>query len=84
MQGTIGVLTFTDGSHAVTFYPTTMVAGSVPFYKAQDLKTLKQFFSSINVTLTQEQLEQLHPTKGLSIHNLNPPDDVLKRYRLIK
>jgi len=79
MQGTIGVLKFTDGPYDVTFYSATKAAGAVPAHRVKDLDALKEFFRSINVTLDADQLKTLDRENAISIHNLTPADDILKR-----
>jgi len=83
MQGTVGLIRFNDGSCAVMFCPLHQPSDSVPDYKVCDLDGLNKFLASINVTLTEEQFGRLKSTKTLLINNLNPPDDILKRYGLI-
>jgi len=83
MQGTVGLISFNDGSCAVMFCPLHQASGSVPDYKVCDLDGLKKFLASISVTLTEEQIGKFNSSKTLIINNLNPPDDILKRYGLI-
>jgi hypothetical protein len=83
LQGTIAVIRYTDGSYSVTFYPLSRQNGNVPDYTIPNLDGLRQFLSSINVVLTEEQTAVLTSAKSLAIHNVNPADDILKRYGLI-
>jgi len=83
MQGTVGIISFTDGSCAVMFYPLSRPTAFVADYQMVDLNGLKQFFASINVTRIEELIQKLMSVKALMIDDLNPPDDVLKRYGLI-
>jgi hypothetical protein len=83
MEGSIWVIRFNDGSYAVTFYPVSAHDNSVTVHKLLDLPELQNLFSSMNVTLTEEQIGMLRSTKILTIQNLSAPDDVLKSYSLI-
>jgi len=65
------------------FCPLHRASGSVPDYKVCDLDGLNKFLTSINVTLTEEQIGKFNSSKTLIINNLNPADDILKGYGLI-
>ena len=56
--------------------------GAVAKYSAKDFVELERVLASLKIKLTAEQVEKLE-SEEISVPNLNPTDDVLKRYCLI-
>jgi len=56
--------------------------GAVPKYSANDFAELQRVLASLKIKLTEEQVEKLE-SEEISVPNLNPTDDALKRYCLI-